>query len=86
MKPGLHWSVLPAHHDRSVVPHIHPNLCIPCFRKYLWKALWTREDYLGNAIVVGDDKRNWSLEDEATEFDTKVVFETDMAPAKAHAD
>jgi len=89
MKPGLHWSVLPDHHARSVAPKIHPNLCVPCFRKHLWRALWVREDYLGRPVVPGDDSRDWSTEDEDIVFDTKVVFETDPAasePTKPHTD
>ncbi|KAL1500290.1 hypothetical protein AB1Y20_012957 [Prymnesium parvum] len=87
MKPGLHWSVLPAHHQRSVAPHIHPNLEVPCFRKHLWKTMWTREDYLGRPITPGDSSRDWSLLDEAIQFDTPVVYETDApAESKPHAE
>jgi len=90
MKPGLHWSVLPEHHERVVVPKIHPALNVACFREYLWRACFVREDYLGNKIEPGDDSRDWTLKDEDIVFDTKVVWETDAAPtptpAHAHAD
>src|SRR5690606_3406264 len=29
MRPGLHWSLLPAAHAREVAPHIHPKLDQP---------------------------------------------------------
>jgi len=77
MKPGLHWTVLPEKHRQLVAPHIHPNLVQPCFRKYLWRALFVREDYLGKPVVVDDDGT-----DEPIQFDTSVVFETDSTVAK----
>ena len=58
MKPGLHWTTLPEKHKEIVAPHIHPNLIVPCFRMYLWHALWVREDYLGRPVVVNDGEHD----------------------------
>ena len=52
LKPGLHWSVLPEQHARIVKPRMHPSLDEPCFRRYLWRAMWVREDYLGQPVVL----------------------------------
>ena len=24
----------------------------PCFRRYLWRAMWVREDYMGQPVVL----------------------------------
>ena len=55
LKPGVHWSLLPAFHNEMIAPHLHPNLN----RKYLVPYLWTtciypgkRIDYLGNPVVL----------------------------------
>src|SRR5262249_38972172 len=38
VEPGLHWSLLPAEHDKRIAPHIHPNLDQPNFVLYLWRT------------------------------------------------
>lgn len=56
--------------------------------------MWVREDYMGRPIVPGDSSHDWSTVDEAIEFDTRVVFETDAPsepvkvsqPSKLHAE
>ena len=80
--PGLHWSVLPERHEKLVAPHIHPNLCQPCFRKYFWKCLFVREDFLGRPVDPSHDDG----EDEPIDFATKVVFETDGVDPPASPD
>lgn len=55
IKPGLHWSLLPAYHEKYIVPHIHPNLNQKSLVAYLWKStIWPgkRVDYLGNPITL----------------------------------
>ena len=38
MRPGLHWSLAPAAHDKLVAPHIHANLDQPNLITYLWRT------------------------------------------------
>jgi len=55
MEPGLHWSLLPAEHEKRVKPFIHPNLDQPSLLAYLWRTFgWpgTRVDYLGKPLVL----------------------------------
>ena len=37
-RPSLHWSLLPAYHEKYVEPYIHPNLSIANMPLYLWKT------------------------------------------------
>lgn len=55
---GLHWSLLPQAHAERIAPHNHPNLNVPNFAAYCWRAyVWpgTRVDYLGNPLVLPDE-------------------------------
>ncbi|MCD8529176.1 MAG: fatty acid desaturase [Chitinophagales bacterium] len=54
-KPNLHWSLLPAYHEKNIVPYIHPNLNRNSLVQYLWETHiypGVRTDYLGNKINV----------------------------------
>lgn len=49
MKPGMHWSELPAFHDRVVKPHIHPaldqqSLLGYAFTAFIWPGRRLRYD------------------------------------------
>jgi len=52
LKPGLHWAALKAEHEKRVKPHMHPALDEPDFVRYLWRAMWTRDDYLGRPVQL----------------------------------
>ena len=56
IKPGLHWSLLPAWHDENVAPHMDARLDEPSFFKYVWRAyLWKggqRLRYDGTPVVI----------------------------------
>lgn len=58
MRPGLHWSKLPQAHEELVKPHIHPNLDVPNFFSYFFKAFifpGRRLDYLGRPVVLPEE-------------------------------
>ncbi|MBX3230637.1 MAG: fatty acid desaturase [Labilithrix sp.] len=38
LRPGLHWSLLPAAHERLVVPHTDPRLIEPSLPAYLFRT------------------------------------------------
>ena len=55
IEPGLHWSLLPAEHQKRVAPFIHPNLDQPNFVLYLWRTFgWPgkRLRYDGAPLVL----------------------------------
>lgn len=37
-RPSLHWSLLPAYHNKNIEPHIHPNLSVSNMPLYFWKT------------------------------------------------
>lgn len=54
-KPGLHWSLYPAYHEKYIRPFIHPSLDRVSLFAYLWKSCIypaKRIDYLGNPIAT----------------------------------
>jgi fatty acid desaturase len=54
-KPNLHWSLLPAYHEKNIAPHIHPSLNRVSLFPYLIEAHiypGKRVDYLGNPLVL----------------------------------
>ncbi len=63
-RPSLHWSLLPAYHEKEVKPFIHPNLNRESLLPYLWETHiypGKRLDYLGNPIVLPpiDAEEDW---------------------------
>ena len=55
MHPELHWSLLPATHNKELKPYIHPNLDQQSLLKYLWVSfIWPgkRVDYTGKPVVL----------------------------------
>ncbi len=61
LRPGLHWSLLPQHHEKHIQPHIHPNLNQKNFLAYCWKTyIWPgkRVDYLGNPFVLSPKQKD----------------------------
>ncbi|HMV66341.1 MAG TPA: fatty acid desaturase [Myxococcota bacterium] len=57
-EPALHWSLLPAEHARTMHGHVHPNLEVPDFVAYCWRAYVSpgqRVDYLGQPVVLPDE-------------------------------
>lgn len=64
MKPGLHWSLLPAAHAEQVAPYIHPALEQRSFALYLWTTFvypGKRVRFDGAPVVIGDEgpDRDW---------------------------
>jgi len=65
IKPGLHWSLLPAWHDENVAPHMDSRLDEPSFFKYLWRAyIWKggqRLRYDGTPVPIPEaiEDENW---------------------------
>lgn len=58
LEPGLHWSLLPAEHEKRVKPFIHPNLDQPSLLAYLWRTFgWPgqRLRYDGKPVVLPDE-------------------------------
>ncbi len=55
MKPGLHWSLIPAYYNKNLKPYINPSLDRESLFVYLWQAHvypGKRIDYLGNQVVL----------------------------------
>jgi beta-carotene hydroxylase len=55
-RPNLHWSLLPAYHEKHIHPHIHPNLEQYNMPLYLWKTHiypGKRVNYDGSPFVLG---------------------------------
>ena len=58
--PTMHWSNLPAEHERKVKPNCHPSLNEQCMARYIFKSFiypGQRLDYLGKPVImpVGDE-------------------------------
>lgn len=57
-KANLHWSLLPAYHEKYIAPNIHPNLNRNSLAQYLFEAHiypGNRIDYLGNSVVLAEN-------------------------------
>lgn len=87
MRPGLHWSLLPAAHERELAPHIHPNLDRVGLLPYLIEAyVWpgTRRTYDGQPLELpppreDDDWMPATIKRELDIYDADYVRE----PAEA---
>ena len=80
MKPNLHWSLLPAYHEKNLRPFIHPSLDRDSLLVYLFKTHVypaKRIDYKGEAIVLPPLVRD---EDWIASIDVRE-HEPDMAGA-----
>ncbi len=84
MKPGLHWSLLPAYHEKEIAPHLHPNLNRRSLLAYLWESCiypGKRVDYLGNPQPKPDPGKdedwvadvNWSSGKHAQDLGAESV-------------
>lgn len=76
-RPGLHWSLLPAYHEKYITPYIHPNLNQKSLFLYLWTSnVWPgkRLDYLGNPIVLPPKTkdRDWVADVPISEHKTSL--------------
>jgi fatty acid desaturase len=56
-RPSLHWSLLPAYHNKNIEPHIHPNLSLNNFPAYLFQTYiypGKRLQYDGSPYILAD--------------------------------
>jgi hypothetical protein len=98
MNPGLHWSLLPAAHQKTLAPELDPRLVERSFPAYLLRTfVWPgrRARFDGGPVVLplltGDT--NWVPRPEETPDDlgamnvtraeAKAVVESGIAPAAA---
>ncbi len=82
MRPGLHWSLLPAAHAEELGPHIHPNLDQRSLLSYLFKAyVWPgkRMSYDGTPYVLppAREDEDWMPRTLKRELD---VYDADYVP------
>ena len=66
--------MLPAHHARTVKPHIAPSLDVPDFTRFFWRRMWVRDDYLGNPVPPFHHE-----DDEIVDFATAESFMDDVS-------
>jgi fatty acid desaturase len=64
MEPGLHWSLLPAEHEKRVKPTLHPALeqtSLPAylFTAYVWPARRVRYDGAPVTLPAPEEDRDW---------------------------
>lgn len=64
MKPNLHWSLLPAFHEKELRPYVHPSLDRSSLLSYLISAHIypaKRIDYLGNPVELSpaEPDKDW---------------------------
>ena len=86
MRPGLHWSLLPAQHARLVTPGIHPALEVADFPAWFWRAIvWPgrRERFDG---APWEDIPGGEGPDEPWLYDLAEETQPDCVPARAAAD
>ncbi|MCB9664829.1 MAG: fatty acid desaturase [Alphaproteobacteria bacterium] len=85
MRPGLHWSVLPARHAELVAPHIHPALDVPRFLPWFWTHIvWPgrRQRYDGAAYEWPPGGEG---PDEPWDFRVAANYEVDFVPGEGRA-
>jgi fatty acid desaturase len=61
IKPALHWSQLKEHHEKEIVPIIHPNLLQPDMGKYMFEALilpGERVRFDGKPVILPEDDKD----------------------------
>jgi beta-carotene hydroxylase len=77
-RPSLHWSLLPAYHEKNIAPYIHPNLDQANMMTYLIKAYiypGKRLNYDGSPYILADlvPDEDWvaelSVNDKAHRYD-----------------
>ncbi len=54
-RPSMHWSLLPAFHEKTIEPYIHPNLSIDNMPLYFWRTYiypGKRVNYDGTPYVL----------------------------------
>ena len=77
-RPSLHWSQLPAYHEKNIEPYIHPNLSLDNFMTYLVKAYiypGKRVNYDGSEYILAPvvEDEDWvadiSLKDRKHKYD-----------------
>jgi fatty acid desaturase len=85
MKAGLHWSLLPAAHAKSLAPHIHPaldqtSLLAYCFKAYVWPG--KRKNYDGTDYVLPPPREDedWMPATLRAELD---IYDADYVPASS---
>jgi beta-carotene hydroxylase len=66
-RPSLHWSLLPAYHEKYVEPYIHPNLSLDNMPLYLWKTHiypGKRQNYDGSPFILEDivPDEDWTVD------------------------
>jgi fatty acid desaturase len=85
VKPGLHWSLLPAAHAKTLGPHIHPSLeqrslIAYCLKAYVWPG--KRKNYDGTDYVLPPPREDedWMPATLRPELD---IYDADYVPAQA---
>jgi fatty acid desaturase len=83
MRPGLHWSLLPAAHEKELAPHLHPALNLKGLLPYLIKAYvypGKRVNYDGTPLVLGPPREDedWMPAAMRKEVD---IYDADYVPA-----
>jgi len=77
-RPSLHWSQLPAYHEKYIEPYIHPNLSQKNFFTYLWTTYiypGVRRNYDGSEYKLEEllPDEDWvadiSVSDKAHKYD-----------------
>lgn len=56
--PALHWSLLPAAHEREMAPHVHSNLDRPSLLGWAWESFVApgkRLNYDGTPVVLPEE-------------------------------
>jgi hypothetical protein len=83
MRPGLHWSLLPAAHEKELAPHLHPALNLKGLLPYLIKAYvypGKRVNYDGTPLVLGPPREDEDWMPAAMRKDVDI-YDADYVPA-----
>ncbi|MCC6877675.1 MAG: fatty acid desaturase [Sandaracinaceae bacterium] len=82
MRPGLHWSLLPAAHEKELAPHLHPSLNRKSLLAYLIEAyVWPgkRIQYDGTPLVLGPERQDDDWMPSALRKDVDI-YDADYVP------